>query len=83
MYVLNYLRHFRLKITSYFQKIDLVLHHPSIITTYASLLAVLLFTVDRSYDKTKGQLILYCPYEIIVSSKIPTQLFPGLVEPEK
>ena len=27
-------------------------------------------------DETKGQLILYCPYDMIVSSIIATKLFP-------
>ena len=28
---------------------------------------------------SKGQLILKCPYEMIVSPKIPTKLFPGFL----
>ena len=32
--------------------------------------------VGITYPPGKGQLILLCPYEMIVSSKIPGKLFP-------
>jgi hypothetical protein len=38
---------------------------------------------SRSYKYSKGQLILQCPYEMIVSSKIPAKLFPGFLESKK
>ena len=36
------------------------------------------FKMDN-LEKAKGQLISKCPYEMIVSSKIPMKLFPGFL----
>ena len=42
-------------------------------------LSIIMMKISPPSKIGKGQLILECPYEIIVSPKIPTKLFPGFL----